>query len=95
MPHAAAAMVSCLQKAESMERGTPEEIWKEIGRMRGRAASGDSKPRGDRANQFLQRRETTYLEESMITLPSQMLIRAMVIRRRGPHGAASKGVRKA
>lgn len=36
-----------------------------------------------------------YLEESMITLPSQMLIRAMVIRRRGTHGAASKGARKA
>lgn len=95
MPHAAAAMVSCLQKAESMERGAPEEIWKETGRMRGRAASGDSKPRGARANQFLQRRETTYWEKSMITLPSQMLIRAMVIRRRGTHGAASKGVRKA
>jgi hypothetical protein len=63
--------------------------------MRGRTTSGDSKPRGARANQFLQRRETTYREESMITLPSQMLIRDMVIRRRGAHGAASKGVRKA
>lgn len=31
----------------------------------------------------------------MITLPSQILIRAMVIRRRETHGAASKGVRKA
>ncbi len=31
----------------------------------------------------------------MITLLSQMLIRDMVIRRRGAHGAASKGVRKA
>ena len=50
---AAAAMVSCLQKAESMERGAPEEIWKETGWMRGRAASGDSKSRGARANQFL------------------------------------------
>ena len=31
----------------------------------------------------------------MITLPSQMLIRDMVIRRRETHGATSKGVRKA
>lgn len=31
----------------------------------------------------------------MITLLSQMLIQDMVIRRRGAHGAASKGVRKA
>ncbi|WP_368043936.1 LPD23 domain-containing protein [uncultured Dialister sp.] len=61
MPHAAAAMVSCLQKAESMERGglSHEEIWKETGWMRGRTTSGDSKSRGARANQFLQRRETT------------------------------------